>query len=50
MSCCEGPLIWYDADGSALLKCARCDYLIVAGNFHDASHADTPVLREGLAT
>jgi hypothetical protein len=47
---CTGPLIWYDvAAGGALLECARCGYIIVAGSFNDARHAETPLLREGLA-
>lgn len=47
---CTGPLIWYDvAAGGALLECACCGYLIVAGSFNDARHAETPLRREGLA-
>lgn len=47
---CEGPLIWFDVEpDAAVLECARCGYLIVAGNFHDQEHAETPLLREGLA-
>jgi hypothetical protein len=47
---CPGPLIWYDVgDCEAILECACCGYLIAAGNIHDAEHANTPLLREGLA-
>lgn len=60
---CPGPLIWwYDVFPSpaeaaagglpaAILECALCDcgYLIVTGNLHDEAHAETPLLREGLA-
>lgn len=47
---CDGPLVWYEVTaGGAVLECAGCDYLIVAGNVNDASHAHTPILREGLA-
>jgi len=48
---CPGPLIWYDVeDVGAVLECAHCDYIIVTGNFHDTAHADTPLMREGMAT
>lgn len=49
---CEGPLIWFDTEGGAILECAAptCDYLIVTGNFNDDRHCGTPILREGLAT
>jgi hypothetical protein len=44
---CSGPLIWYDVEPhDAILECA-CGYLIVAGNFLDEEHAETPLLREG---
>jgi hypothetical protein len=47
---CQGPLIWFDVEaGGAVLECACCGYLIVAGNFHDERHSETPLLREGLA-
>lgn len=46
---CEGPLVWFDVEGGAILECASCDYLIVTGNFHDERHSDTPLLREGMA-
>lgn len=56
---CPGPLIWYDVEGqpcscgnghiAAILKCARCDYLVCSGNFNDEAHRDTEILREGLA-
>ena len=46
---CEGPLIWYDVPpDSAILECP-CGYVIVAGNFNDEAHANTPFIREGLA-
>jgi len=49
---CKGPLIWFGVgapdEDAALLECA-CGYLIVTGNWHDAAHALTPFLREGLA-
>jgi hypothetical protein len=47
---CEGPLVWFDvSEGTAILECAACDYVIVTGNFFDRAHALTPILREGLA-
>jgi hypothetical protein len=47
---CPGPLIWYDVgECDAILECARCGYLIVAGSFHDQAHSEAPLLREGLA-
>jgi hypothetical protein len=47
---CPGPLIWYDVGSTdAVLECAHCGYLIVAGNIHDVAHVATPLLREGLA-
>lgn len=47
---CPGPLVWFDAPpDSAVLECAACGYLIVAGNFNDHPHAETPLIREGLA-
>ncbi len=46
---CDGPLIWYDAVRDAVLYCARCGYIVVTGNWNDADHAETPVLKEGLA-
>lgn len=60
MTCCPGPLVWFEAPPSpaeadngvllaAILECARCDYLIVTGTFHDAAHVNTPLLMEGLA-
>lgn len=56
VSACPGPLIWYsvpDNDGhedaaGAVLECATCPYVIVAGSFNDDAHTDTPLLREGL--
>lgn len=46
---CEGPLIWFDdGAGGAVLECP-CGYLVVTGNLNDAQHAETPLLREGLA-
>ncbi|MFI7073466.1 hypothetical protein [Micromonospora sediminicola] len=46
---CEGPLVWFDAPpDSAVLECSVCGYVVVAGNFHDEAHADTPLIREGL--
>lgn len=50
---CEGPLIWFavgDPEDSAILECAACDYLVITGGWNDAAHADTPLLREGLAS
>jgi hypothetical protein len=47
---CPGPLIWYDVgDCDAILECAHCGYLIVAGSFHDEVHSASPLLREGAA-
>ena len=47
---CEGPLIWFDAaEGGAILECAACGYVVITGGFNDDDHAETPVLREGLA-
>lgn len=50
---CGGPLVWFDAgpepqDG-AIVECASCDYVATTGNFHDDAHAQTPVMKEGLA-
>ena len=43
---CPGPLLWFDVpDHDAILECAACDYIIVAGNFNDAAHAGTEMLR-----
>ena len=53
VSTCSGPLIWFDIDSdppSAVLECATCGYVVTTGNFHDEAHADTPLLREGIAT
>lgn len=49
---CPGPFIWYDADdgGGAVLECSACGHITVTGNFHEARHADTPLLTEGLAS
>jgi hypothetical protein len=55
---CEGPLIWFPCgnveadDCGAVLECGRpeCDYVIVTGNFHHPSHADAPLVMEGLAS
>lgn len=52
---CEGPLIWFGVgapdEDAAILECAAmsCGYLIVSGNWNDQAHAETPMLREGLA-
>lgn len=50
---CPGPLIWFDVgvDHSlgAVLECAACGYIVCTGNFHEPAHAETPLLREGLA-
>lgn len=49
---CPGPLVWFqvgDPEDAAILECNTCDYLIVTGNWHDLSHHDTPLLREGLS-
>ena len=46
---CEGPLVWFDAPGGAILECARCGYVIVTGNINDARHAETPLIRQGLS-
>jgi hypothetical protein len=47
---CPGPLIWFDAPDGAILECACCGYVIVTGSFYDDEHADTDILREGLAS
>ncbi|MFJ1539194.1 hypothetical protein ACIODS_11695 [Micromonospora chalcea] len=42
--------MWFDAPpDSAILECSVCGYVIVAGNFNDEAHAETPFIREGLA-
>jgi len=49
---CPGPLVWFavgDPEDAAILECAACGYLVVTGGWNDHAHADTPVLREGLA-
>ena len=49
---CSGPLIWFtvlDSDPGAILECATCDYIVVSSHPHDQRHADTPLLREGMA-
>lgn len=50
MDHCAGPLVWFDVEAlaappSAILECAACGYLIVAGNFNDEAHAETALLR-----
>lgn len=53
---CPGPLIWFnitpkdDEPVGAVLECAKCGYIIATGGVMDAAHAETPLLREGLAT
>jgi hypothetical protein len=50
---CDGPLVWFDVEGdppAAVLECAACGYILTSGNFHDEAHAETPMLREGMAT
>lgn len=54
---CPGPLIWRNADQfddsqGAVLDCAAdgCDYVIVTGQFHEARHASTHIIRERLVT
>ena len=43
---CAGPLLWCDVpDHDAILECAACDYLIVAGDLHDEAHSPTEMLR-----
>jgi hypothetical protein len=43
---CPGPLIWYHiTDGGALLECACCGFINVTGNYNDAAHAETPLVR-----
>lgn len=55
---CPGPLIWYETDmpctcssrhPAAILHCATCGYIVCSGGYNDEQHADTDVLREGLA-
>lgn len=57
---CPGPLIWYETDMpcpcdtrgrhlAAILHCAACGYIVCSGGYNDEQHADTDVLREGLA-
>lgn len=55
---CPGPLIWYDVEGTlcschghtaAILECACCGYIVVSGNYHDAAHSGTEMMREGMA-
>jgi hypothetical protein len=49
---CPGPMIWYDDQDirpGALLECACCGYLVVAGSFFDARHTRTPLPGEGLS-
>lgn len=47
---CPGPLVWFQAgESAAILECAACDYVIVAGWFFDPAHSATPVLREGVS-
>ncbi len=58
---CEGPLIWYTVDGlpcscgtghsAAILHCAAkdCGYIVCSGNYNDPEHAQTDIMREGLA-
>ena len=55
--CCPGPLIWYEVDirhtvlghRAAILHCATCGYIVISGNYNDREHADTELMREGLA-
>lgn len=46
---CEGPMIWFETEDGAILECP-CGYVVTTGNFNDDAHAETPVLREGLAS
>jgi len=48
---CPGPLIRFDAPpDAAILECATCGYVVITGSFHDARHAETDLLREGIAS
>lgn len=53
---CPGPLIWFpagpDDNAGAVLECAAagCTYLVATGWWNDQAHAETPLLREGLAS
>lgn len=61
---CPGPLIWYETSDAtterpiagfpvpvcAILHCARCGYMITTGNYHNDTHAGTPLLREGMTS
>lgn len=48
---CPGPLVWFtvpSAPGrpaSAVLECATCREIVTTGNFMNAAHLRTPVLR-----
>jgi hypothetical protein len=49
---CNGTLVWYFAGpepNGAVLHCSRCGEINVTGNFTDPAHADSPIMREGLA-
>lgn len=46
---CPGPLVWFDAPpDAAILECAACGYIVATGSFHDARHALTPLMKEGI--
>ncbi len=51
MNPCPGPYIWYGTVNfqGAVLLCACCGQITVTGNLNDERHAETPVMREGLA-
>lgn len=55
---CPGPLIWYETTmkcncdrdhPAAILHCATCGYIVCSNGLHDLVHADTDIMREGLA-
>jgi hypothetical protein len=55
---CPGPLIWYETTmkcicpnehPAAILHCTACGYIVCSGGFNDEAHADTEIMREGLA-
>lgn len=48
MNPCPGPLIWFPCEGGAVLECATCGHVTVTGNFNDATHAGTDLIREGV--
>lgn len=52
VTCCDGPLVWFDAapghgeTPSAIVECCCCGYFAVFGAPLDERHRETPVLSD----